>query len=126
MKSFSVIYFHIVWTTKNREPLIFLEHEHEVYREMYRKFEECHCKVIALNGTNDHVHAFVRFDYRQSIAQTISQVKGASSRYINDNGFSPVKFSWQRGFSIFSVSRWDVEKIKRYVQNQKAHHGLMK
>ncbi len=32
------------------------------------------------------------------------------------------RFEWQVGYGIFSVSESRVEKVRRYIQNQEAHH----
>ena len=34
-------------------------------------------------------------------------------------------FAWQRGFGAFSVSESNVEAVRRYIQNQEAHHAKL-
>jgi putative transposase len=53
----------------------------------------------------------------------VKQVKGVSSHFANEELFTAHDFKWQGSYGAFSVSRWDVEKIKHYIQNQKAHHA---
>lgn len=49
-------------------------------------------------------------------------VKGDSSEWINTEGFTKRKFSWQDGFGAFSYSRSQVDAVAKYILNQQEHH----
>jgi hypothetical protein len=50
------------------------------------------------------------------------RMKGQSSRWINQNHLSIQKFAWEPGFTAFSVSESQVQKVYDYIINQKEHH----
>jgi hypothetical protein len=49
--------------------------------------------------------------------------KTDSSQWIKKKDRSLRSFSWQKGYGAFSVSQSNVEKVKKYIQNQKEHHA---
>ena len=52
----------------------------------------------------------------------MKDVKGSSSKWINEKKFCPVKFEWQEGFGAFSYGAQQVLKVIEYIKNQKKHH----
>jgi REP element-mobilizing transposase RayT len=58
----------------------------------------------------------------QSISELMKDIKGDSSRWINDNKFIRGRFSWQEGYGAFSYCRNEVNKVIKYIQNQVIHH----
>jgi hypothetical protein len=48
--------------------------------------------------------------------------KGASSHWINEQQLVPGKFSWGRGYGVFSVSESGVAEVADYIANQDEHH----
>lgn len=49
-------------------------------------------------------------------------LKSHSSKWIKTKGELYEDFYWQDGYAAFSVSRWDIDKIAAYIDNQKEHH----
>lgn len=49
--------------------------------------------------------------------------KLASSHFVNAVLSPDRQFKWQGSYGAFTVSRWDVDKIIRYVKRQKEHHA---
>jgi hypothetical protein len=45
--------------------------------------------------------------------------------WLNEKGIAHGKFQWQDGYGAFSISYWDLEKIKTYIMNQAKHHQRM-
>lgn len=79
--------------------------------------------VYAINGTSDHIHILMLQNQNYSIADIAKNVKGNSSHWINQNGFTNFRFGWQTGYGAFSVSESMVENVKNYILNQKQHHS---
>jgi putative transposase len=52
----------------------------------------------------------------------MAQLKGDSSRWVNDTFADRPRFSWQDGYGWFSVSPADLDMAAAYIRNQKAHH----
>ena len=117
------IYLHFVWTTWDRLPLISAEVERELHRNLQSLASKKGCVVVALNGIEDHVHLLLQVPPTCcSVAELVKHLKGVSSHFVNDTLQPSSLFKWQASYSVFSVSRWDVDKVRAYVENQKEHH----
>jgi len=82
-------------------------------------------KMIAINGTEDHLHLFIGFHTTQSVADLMRFVKGESSEWINSQKFVKGHFSWQEGYAAFSYARSQLDRVFEYIINQKKHHAKM-
>jgi putative transposase len=121
--SFVRIWVHLVFATKNREPLLKKEFRYDVYQHI---IENCHDKEIflqAINGYTDHLHCLVSLGRDQNIAKVSQLIKGESSFWINKNNLTPEKFTWQDDYFAVSVSESQVEKVINYIKNQERHHS---
>ena len=121
----SKVWVHTVWVTKYREPIITSSLEKVLYAKIRAEFKKLRCPLKIINGAPDHVHCLFKMNASLSMAQTIKQVKGSSSRYINELGLTLDTFKWQEGYASFSVSESALEKVFQYIRNQKEHHGIV-
>jgi REP element-mobilizing transposase RayT len=116
-------YAHLVWTTRQRAPLLTPEFERRVHRCIQSEAERLDCIVLAVNGMPDHVHLVVRMPSKLAVARLAQAVKGNSSRFANDAlGFGGA-FDWQQNYAAFSVSRSHLKRVVAYVRRQKEHHA---
>jgi REP element-mobilizing transposase RayT len=116
------LYIHLVWHTWDNLPLITPTIERRLHRNLESIARKAGCTVLAINGNADHVHLLVILPTTLTIAQLMKQIKGVSARFVNNELDLQEVFKWQGGYGAFSVSRWDVQKITTYIQNQKEHH----
>lgn len=70
----------------------------------------------------DHVHSLFLLNPKKAITDILQQVKGISSNWINERDLIKDKFAWQTGYAAYSVSESVLEKVYRYILNQKQHH----
>ncbi len=70
----------------------------------------------------DHLHLFFGMRPTQSLSDLLEEVKGASSKWINNKRLTKGHFEWQSGFSAFSYSKMDSKNVIGYIENQKIHH----
>ena len=117
------VYVHFVWPTWDRLPLIHPTIERRLHRFIAAVAVEMGCKVLAINGTEDHVHVLLSLRTTVTIADLAKRMKGASSLFANTELFSESQFKWSGSYGAFSVSRWDVPKIMEYIKRQKEHHA---
>lgn len=114
------LFYHFVWATKRREPLLTPDLRAPVFRYLAAKGRELGAAVLALNGLDDHVHVVAAIPPRIAPAEFVKRLKGASSRFISkDFG---VAFAWQEGYGVYSLSEQDVAAAVEYVRRQKVHH----
>jgi putative transposase len=116
------LFYHIVWATKNREPLLSPELEPIVHSFLRSKALGLGATVFALNGMADHIHLIVTIPPQFAVARFIGQVKGATSARINKGTFLSQPFAWQEEYSIFSFDKKRLSNHVAYVEHQKEHH----
>jgi len=73
-----------------------------------------------VNGVRDHVHLLTSLPANIELERFVGQIKGSSSRWVTKR--FERHFAWQRAYSAFSVSRSNVERVRRYVEMQQEHH----
>ncbi|OYX22666.1 MAG: transposase, partial [Algoriphagus sp. 32-45-6] len=78
--------------------------------------------VLAINGMPDHVHILIGMRPTQSLSDLMQDIKGDSSKWINQKRLTSGKFSWQEGYGAFSYSKSHVARVIQYIQNQEVHH----
>ena len=117
------VWIHAVWSTKKRYPFLIPEIEEKVFLHMLYLFKEIACPAEIINGMPDHVHCLFSLNRNLSISKVIKKIKGNSSRWINESMLCLDSFSWQVGYSVYSVSEYHLEIIKSYIRNQKQHHS---
>ena len=110
------LYYHLVWGTKNRGPLIDEGLENHLFPYLIDRARELECKVLAISGWNDHVHMVISIPPKYAVAEVVKRLKGASSHDFEDLG-------WQRGYGVLSVGERQCQIAIGYVENQKKHHA---
>jgi putative transposase len=113
---FTRLFYHLIWSTKKRLPLITPEVESNLFAYMQRKAGECECRLLAINGWRDHIHLVLEIPPKLSVAEAVKYLKGASSHEFPD-------LYWQRGYGALTVSERNLEGALTYVARQKEHHG---
>jgi putative transposase len=114
------LFYHFVWATKSRHPLLTPALRSHVHRYATSKGRELGAIMLALNGTDDHLHVVAALPPRMSPADFTKRLKGSSSRFVTREFDIP--FSWQEGYGVFSISERDVAAVVAYVRAQQEHH----
>jgi putative transposase len=113
-------YYHLVWKTKNLLPTITPEIEPRLFDYLVGKAGELGVHVYEVNGWFDHVHMIVSIPPKRSVSEVVKGLKGASSHYLNQLGYS---FAWQRGYGVLTLGESQRSFAESYVNNQKRHHS---
>jgi REP element-mobilizing transposase RayT len=121
-QSLSKLYLHAIFHVKNNECLIRQEDEKELYAYMGSIIKLSKSIPIIINGVEDHVHVLCIMSKNISLSDLMEEMKTNSSRWIKTLGPHYRKFSWQEGYSGYSVSHSRVNAVKKYIANQKEHH----
>ncbi len=117
-----VIYIHVVWSTRERLPLVTSRIRRELYRYIWQVCEERSCKPHAIGGTEDHVHLLVQLSTVIPVSELVQAVKGGSSRYVTETLLPGEPFGWQGGYGVFSVSESEIVSVIHYIDRQAQHH----
>jgi putative transposase len=116
------LFYHLVWSTKNRQPLLTHLVEKQVYEYLTSKAVGLKGVVYAIGGTVDHVHMVVAIPPAVSVSKFVGQVKGVASTRLNKSGVSDVRFEWQDEYGAFSFDAKRLPDYIAYVERQKEHH----
>jgi putative transposase len=117
-------YYHLIWATTARQPLITPEKESELYGYIIGKSDSLNCIIHAINGTEDHIHIVTSIPPKISIADFVKQIKGSSAYHMNHlPSAAELAFAWQSGYGVFTLGSKQLEIAKKYVENQKVHHA---
>jgi REP element-mobilizing transposase RayT len=120
--SYTNLLYHIVFSTKDRRPLITAEYEVQLYDYMGGTIRSAGGISLELNGTNDHVHLLAKLRPDRSVSDVLRDLKANATGWMHDVFPALKDFSWQRGYGAFSVSQSNVDEVRQYIARQKEHH----
>jgi REP element-mobilizing transposase RayT len=120
--TYTNLLYHIVFSTKQRIPLIADDWKEELYRYIGGIIRAEGGVALEIGGANDHIHILAKFKASVSVADMLNKIKANSSKWANDHKMKMRKFGWQEGYAAFSVSESRVPDVKEYIQNQEEHH----
>lgn len=120
--TYTQIHIQVVFTVQNRDCIIQETWKNELYKYISGIINNHNHKVLAINGMPDHVHILIGMRPTQSLSELMQDVKGDSSKWINQKRFTKGKFSWQEGFGAFSYSKSHINQVIDYIKNQEEHH----
>jgi len=120
--TFTQIYIQAVFAVHNRDSIIRNNWEDELQKYITGIIQNEGHKMLAINGTHNHIHLFFGMKPNQSVSKLVQDVKSNSSKWIAEKSFVKSKFSWQEGFGAFSYGHSQLNDVIAYVNNQKEHH----
>ncbi|MBR5434265.1 MAG: transposase [Bacteroidales bacterium] len=121
-QSLAQVYIHLVFHTKYNSVTICEEDLPALFAYVDGIIVNKKSMVIQIGGVPNHIHILCTLPRTVSMADFMEDIKKCSSKWIKTLNPYYSQFAWQGGYGIFSVSASAVEKVKRYVMNQKEHH----
>ena len=118
-------YIHLVFSTKNREPLILSSVRIQLHSYLGGILNNLDSQVIKTGGTGDHIHTIFRLSKNFALAKIVEEVKTNSSKWIKTQGNAFANFYWQSGYAGFSVSAGDADRVVDYIERQEEHHRVV-
>ena len=112
--------FHIVFSTKQRMQLIRPDNQSRLWNYLAGIARNHGMHVLAVGGTENHVHILVVLPPDMALSDAVRALKANSSRWMRE---TDRLFAWQEGYGAFSVSPSQLDKVKQYIANQRAHHA---
>jgi REP element-mobilizing transposase RayT len=120
---YSKLYYHFIWSTKDRQAFIDSALEPKLYRAMAAKAQDMEGFVHAIGGVEDHIHLAVSIPPKIVPAKFIGDVKGNSSHFVNHVLKPDFEFYWQVEYGVLSFGEKNLSSVVRYIHNQKQHHA---
>ncbi|MBL8890084.1 MAG: IS200/IS605 family transposase [Planctomycetaceae bacterium] len=122
MSTHQQLFYHVVFSTKNRKPWLTDQFRPKVFAYMAGACENLGGFALIVNGYVDHAHLLTRIPAKIAVAEFVGKLKSNTSKHINDTSGLILKFGWQEGYGVFSVSRSAKDRVYQYIENQVAHH----
>lgn len=120
--TYTQIHIQIIFVVKYRLGLIGEEWKQELYKYIAGIVQKQKHKLIIINGVADHLHILIGLRPHQSLGELVQDIKGSTSKWINEKKFLKIKFAWQEGYGAFSYSYSHITKVINYIKNQEKHH----
>ena len=117
--SYTNLLYHIVYATKERRPLIDLEFQPRLYEYLGGTIRGLKAISLEIGGIEDHVHILAKVPPTIAISDFLEKLKANSSKWAKSVRRG---FGWQDGYSAFTVSESQVERVRNYIRNQSEHH----
>ena len=120
--TYTQLYIQLIFAVKGRENLIKENFREEVEKYICGIVSSKDSKVLSIYSNPDHTHILIGINPSVSISDLARDIKANSSKWINAKKYSAKHFRWQEGFGAFSYSKSQIDRVAKYILNQKEHH----
>jgi len=123
-RSVSDLKAHLILTTKYRKKVFtqeMLTRLHEITENLFNQWE---CKLIEINGEEDHVHILFQYHPAMELSKLINNFKSVSSRKLRQefpdrvNQFYWKDVLWSGSYFLASCGGVTISTLKQYIENQ--------
>jgi putative transposase len=122
--SFTCLRYHLIWSTKHREPLITDDMRDRLFEYIGGILRGHGGKLLAAGGMPDHVHLLADISKQQAVADALRDIKTNSSSWVHETFANLRGFAWQTGYGAFTVSHSNTGAVSRYIGHQVEHHRV--
>ena len=120
--TYTSLYYHVVFSTKNRARCINQKIEQRIWTYLGGVARKHRMTALQVGGYEDHIHTLIIAPPILAPSQAVQFLKGESSKWMHEE-FPELKgFAWQDGYGAFTVSKSNLPDVVRYIQNQREHH----
>ncbi len=121
-QSFTNLLYHIIFSTKDRRPIITIDHQPRLYEYIGGVVRGAGGISLGINGMEDHVHLLCKLRPDRALSDVLRELKSNATGWMHDIFPRFSDFSWQRGYAAFTVSQSNLKQVQRYLARQKEHH----
>jgi REP element-mobilizing transposase RayT len=120
--TYTSLFYHIVFSTKNRGAFIRPDIEERVWAYLSGIARNHKMTALQIGGIEDHLHALVMAPPTIAPYEIAKYLKGESSKWIHETFADLRDFGWQDGYGAFTVSKSKLPDVVSYIQKQRMHH----
>ena len=120
--TYTQIYLHVVFEVSARARVIAPVRREELQKYIAGIVTRKGQKLIAMYCMPDHTHLLLGLKPSIAPADLIGDIKTGSTNHINEQRWLGCRFSWQEGYSAFSVSHSHLDRVANYILHQETHH----
>jgi putative transposase len=96
-QSLSFLLVHIIFSTKDRAPLLSPEVRRDLYAYLATVARNAGGECYRAGGVSDHVHLAIRLSRTMAIAHLVEGMKTTSSKWLKTQSPALGHFAWQHG-----------------------------
>jgi len=122
MSTYTQIYYHIVFSTKEREPVLKADRRQDLFGYVWGILKNKQGHLYRINGVEDHVHIFSSLHPMVSLANLVKEIKTSSSQWIKERRVFPSFSHWQDGYAAFTHCHKERDAVIEYIKTQEEHH----
>lgn len=121
-QSLAQILVHLVFSSKNREPILDDSVRDELHAYIGGIVGNLDWILLKAGSVADHIHLLIAHPRTYAPATLVQDIKTGSSKWLKTKGRSYASFHWQNGYGIFSVSPSHRPALEIYLERQAEHH----
>lgn len=122
-QSLAKILLHMVFSTKERRPLLRDKPlREELHRYLGGILANLDGQPLIIGGVEDHVHLLFAHSRTATVADVVKELKRGSSVWLKTKSPELADFAWQNGYGVFSIGQSQVDDVRAYIAGQEEHH----
>ena len=114
------LFYHLVWTTRDRAALIDLDGARFLCRVLRPLAQEHRAEILEIGMVSTHLHLLIRATPQADLPKLVGRLKGVTSRVAKQEAIAPL--SWADGYDLETVSPAEEMKIRHYLRAQPFRH----
>jgi REP element-mobilizing transposase RayT len=122
MSTHTQIYYHIVFATKDRVPVLKADRREDLFRYIWGIVKNRNSHLYRVNGAEDHVHILTSLHPTVNLADFVKDTKTGTSLWIKEKSVFPSFSHWQDGYGAFTHSKGEIDALIEYIKGQAEHH----
>ncbi len=122
MSTYTQICYHIVFSTKDREPVLRPDCREQLFRYIWGILKNRESHVYRINGVVDRLHILTSLHPTVSLADLVKDIKTGSSKWIKENRVFRIFSHWQDGYGAFTHCNKEIDPLIEYIKGQEEHH----
>ena len=122
MSTYTQICYHVVFSTKGREPVLKAPRREELFRYIGGILKNRQSHLLRINGVEDHLHILTSLHPTVSLADLVKDIKTGSAHWNKEKSVFPMFSHWQDGYAAFTHSPREIDGLIEYIKGQEEHH----
>jgi REP element-mobilizing transposase RayT len=122
MSTYTQIYYHIVFSTKDRIPALAANRREDLFRYTWGILKNKESHLYRIGGVEDHIHMLTSVHPTICLADLVREIKTSTNKWIKEKEVFPKFTNWQDGYGAFTIAHADKDDVIEYIKDQEQHH----
>ena len=115
--TYSSCFLHAVFSTKRRQRILSSTTRERLWPFLEGVARQNGFRMIAANGSDDHLHLLLKIPSTIAIAKAIQVLKKRTSTFMGKPS------AWQEGYAAVTINASEVEETSAYIERQSELHA---